>query len=235
LLIKEPENFLADPQQLNSYSYGRNNPVRYVDPTGEKISEYQPYYSDNGFYDYENSYGNYRGTDVISAGIFSGQGWHNYQCVDLVKKFTNKQYGVDLGQIGHAQAYGYQSSFSDFNDNNSGQYTVYDNGSFIMPQENDIISWSGGSYGHVAIIAEVSFDPDSGEGYVYTLEQNYNGYQGLYTQSLKRSYNQSGQEIYTVANRNSLKVQGWTRYSEQNSIPYSNILYTHAPKGYVYE
>ncbi|PJE64919.1 MAG: hypothetical protein COU90_00165 [Candidatus Ryanbacteria bacterium CG10_big_fil_rev_8_21_14_0_10_43_42] len=32
-----PESFLADPQQLNMYAYGRNNPVNLVDPTGEYI------------------------------------------------------------------------------------------------------------------------------------------------------------------------------------------------------
>ncbi|MBU0982226.1 MAG: hypothetical protein KKA42_00020, partial [candidate division Zixibacteria bacterium] len=31
LLINAPYKFLADPQQLNSYSYGRNNPVVLVD------------------------------------------------------------------------------------------------------------------------------------------------------------------------------------------------------------
>ena len=29
-----PEKFLSDPQQLNMYSYARNNPLYYVDPTG---------------------------------------------------------------------------------------------------------------------------------------------------------------------------------------------------------
>jgi len=34
-----PENFLEDPQQLNPYSYARNNPLRYNDPSGESIED----------------------------------------------------------------------------------------------------------------------------------------------------------------------------------------------------
>ncbi len=30
-------DFLFDPQQMNSYSYGRNNPLKYIDPEGEKV------------------------------------------------------------------------------------------------------------------------------------------------------------------------------------------------------
>lgn len=32
-----PERLLADPQQLNEYSYGRDNPLRYNDPQGQSI------------------------------------------------------------------------------------------------------------------------------------------------------------------------------------------------------
>ena len=33
-VIYQPGSFLADPQQLNSYAYARNNPVALIDPTG---------------------------------------------------------------------------------------------------------------------------------------------------------------------------------------------------------
>jgi RHS repeat-associated protein len=33
-----PERFVADPQQLNSYSYTRNNPINGTDPTGEAFT-----------------------------------------------------------------------------------------------------------------------------------------------------------------------------------------------------
>ena len=36
---QELQNYLADPQQLNSYSYARNNPIRYVDANGRATYE----------------------------------------------------------------------------------------------------------------------------------------------------------------------------------------------------
>lgn len=35
---KRASELLSDPQQWNSYSYARNNPVMFTDPTGEKIT-----------------------------------------------------------------------------------------------------------------------------------------------------------------------------------------------------
>jgi RHS repeat-associated protein len=35
-----PQQFLVDPQQLNSYSYGRNNPIRFIDQNGEVTFEF---------------------------------------------------------------------------------------------------------------------------------------------------------------------------------------------------
>ena len=36
----EPGKFLADPQQLNAYAYAKNNPIRYLDQTGEVTIEF---------------------------------------------------------------------------------------------------------------------------------------------------------------------------------------------------
>ncbi len=58
-----PQQFLYDPQQLNTYSYGRNNPVIYNDPTGESpvliaalvaAGFSAAYYSSNRVEDYVN-------------------------------------------------------------------------------------------------------------------------------------------------------------------------------------
>ena len=35
--LKNPTKVLSDPQQLNTYSYTRNNPLKYVDPEGEIV------------------------------------------------------------------------------------------------------------------------------------------------------------------------------------------------------
>ena len=36
----DPGKFLADPQQLNSYAYARNNPIRFLDKSGEVTIEF---------------------------------------------------------------------------------------------------------------------------------------------------------------------------------------------------
>jgi hypothetical protein len=32
---EDPGQFLGDPQQMNSYAYSKNNPVKYLDPNGK--------------------------------------------------------------------------------------------------------------------------------------------------------------------------------------------------------
>lgn len=233
LLIFQPNMFLSDPQQLNGYSYARNNPIAFLDKNGLKVSEFQPYYSSNGFYDFGQDYGTYRGLDVISAGKKSGDSDHPYQCVDLFQRFTDNEYGTRIGGLGKAMNYG-QQDLLDSKSAHSGEFIAYENGGTVIPQENDIITWShSNGVGHIGVIIEVSFDENSDSGYVYSMEQNYSGYQPIYTQSFSRSYDNNGQAIYTVEDRGNYRVRSWVRHSNQQNIPYSNILYTPATGNYI--
>lgn len=235
--LQSVEQYLSDPQQLNAYSYARNNPLKLVDQSGEKVSEYQPYYNSNKMYSYGQGFGNYRGIEVVSAGNQTGQTQHPYQCVDLFKRFINKQYGLSVGGLGTAVNYGKQELIKKFN-GNPGDFTVYNNGGSVMPREDDIITWShANGIGHIGVIAEVVFDKNSGTGFVYTLEQNYSASHPLYEQALKLSYNSKGEAIYTIESRGQYTVQAWTRYENQsrlnNNENYTTILHTPAPQNYI--
>ncbi|MFA4873019.1 MAG: RHS repeat-associated core domain-containing protein, partial [Patescibacteria group bacterium] len=229
-----PSVYLTDPQQANAYSYARNNPLRFIDTTGKKVSEYQPYLSSGSSYITGEILGNYRGVNVYSGGRLTGTGQHQYQCVDFTKNFVRSEYNINLAGTGHGYAYGNQSNinraFQSNNPDNPGSYIVYGNGSTAMPQENDILSWSGGSYGHVGVIAEVTYDPDSGTGWVYTIEQNANRDQGIFYQSLTRTYDDQGRAIYTVESRiQGYDIQGWARYENQSRLNGPETSYTSTP------
>lgn len=232
--------YLSDPQQLNTYSYARNNPIKLIDQDGEKVSEYQPYYNSGKIYDYGQAFGIYRGISVMSAGNKAGKAGHPYQCVNLFQKFTDKQFGVTIGGLGKAENYGKADLIKQFNNGKyPGSFTVYDNGGNIMPKENDIITWSHtNGVGHIGVIAEVVFDKNSGTGFVYSLEQNYSASRSLYAQALTRSYNDKGEAIYTVDGRGKYAVQAWTRYENQSFLnpndDYTTILHTPAPGNYIF-
>ncbi|QQS58748.1 CHAP domain-containing protein [Candidatus Peregrinibacteria bacterium] len=213
---------LTDPQSLNKYAYVRNNPLKYVDPTGMKVSEYQVFSPKNGDrYELGEKMGEYRGIEIISGGNKTGTGNHPYQCTTLAKEFALSEYGVNLGGTGNGVHYGNQekinNAFNANNKDNPGTYTVYQNSGTVMPQENDIISWSGGTYGHVGFIAEVTFEESTGNGWVYTVEQNASSSGGLFAQQFTRTYNEDGQAVYTVDSRfNGYSVSGWARYENQS-------------------
>ena len=239
---KTPSQFLTDPQQLNSYAYGRNNPLKFIDPTGEANSEFQPFTLGGAAAYFGEQLGVYRGLPLRSAGDRTGRGSHAYQCVSWGKTFAQSQYGVNLDYTGHAYAYAEQSSlnrsFRANNAGNPGQYTAYSNGGTVIPQENDLIAWSGGreGVGHVGVVSEVVFDTNSGTGYVYTVEQNAARNQAIFSQPLYRIYNGRGQAVYIVQNRlgNDYSLEGWSRYENESRLPglesYTSTQHTPATK-----
>ena len=223
-----PGQFLTDPQQMNGYSYARNNPLRLVDRNGNKVAEYQPYLPSGQTYREGDKLGGYRGSIIFSSGPRTGLTNHVFQCVNWVKDFARAQFGIELGGTGNASAYGKETNINAALDrnNSSGSYSVYENSGNVMPQENDIMTWSGGSYGHVGVVAEVVFDEKSGNGWVYTLEQNASRDRGLFAQPFAHS----DDGAYTVESRGNLEVQSWARYDNDAEHEYTKTQHTPAPK-----
>jgi RHS repeat-associated protein len=224
-------SFLFDPQQMNFYSYGRNNPIRFTDADGKKVWDFQPYLPSGKNYSTGDLLGRYKGTEVYSPGVAGGFN-HPYQCVTFAKDFARNQFGVNLQGTGNGSSYGSQSNI-DFaykanNPDNPGVFSVYSNNSKVMPQEDDIISWSGNSVGHVGVIAEVTFDDKSGSGKVYTVEQNFKGDQALFSQSITKDKDGN----YSIGDRGNYKVIGWTRFENQSKVssPKNSTPYTPAVK-----
>lgn len=225
-----------DPQSLNKYAYVQNNPVKYVDPSGAKLEDFWFNSPTNGSsYSYGEEFGVYKGVSVRSGESLTADVRNEYQCTNLAKNFALSEYDVNLGGLGNGDAYGTQAAYDNAplaNNTNSPDYMYisYSNGGMNMPQEDDLISWSGGDYGHVGVVAEVVFDEKLGTGTVYTLEQNFKPNQGLFVQGLNRTYDESGDAVYNVAGRGGYEVLGWARYSNQSSAQphYTSTPYTPA-------
>ncbi len=114
LVITTPEKFLADPQQLNSYSYARNNPIVSSDPTGlmptvmeAAIMANQIYQNGREGNNLTGGWGyNYSltGGDGMKMGVYSRM-QNDAQCIPLeyalVSKGTSSWFGSDaLNNIG---------------------------------------------------------------------------------------------------------------------------------------
>lgn len=63
IALFNPEQFLFDPQQLNFYSYGRNNPVLYNDPNGCGAREFAAGFSNAYYTNYTFGFGRNNSSD----------------------------------------------------------------------------------------------------------------------------------------------------------------------------
>lgn len=97
-------------------------------------------------------------------------GAYGAQCVDLIKMYLNKVFGIKPGSWGNAKYYWLNfSKHSELTKN----FTKIENTASFVPQAGDIMVWNGnmgGGCGHVAIC--------TGEGNTsefYSYDQNWNG------------------------------------------------------------
>ena len=93
-----------------------------------------------------------------------GQYGYQYQCVQYCRAFSAQRWGFDIGK-GHAYMF--------WNKRNTEPLVEgFENGGSVPPQPGDIVCWSGGKYGHVAVVCEVPAGPPSGWTWITLIEQN---------------------------------------------------------------
>jgi YVTN family beta-propeller protein len=152
--------------------------------------------------------GQYRSVPAYSNGQFQGSGNScetsgsyglRYQCVEYVKRFYDVALGINTS--------GWRGNGVEYYDSASQKgLERFDNGDSTPPAPDDIVVFSGGTYGHVAIITSVT------QHEVTIIEQNFSP-TGRATLQLT---NTNGN--YSIAPRGHYRVLGWLRRPSANVV-----------------
>lgn len=116
---------------------------------------------------------------------FDYDGVAGVQCVDLVKMYLDKVFGIKAGAWGNAKDY--YENFNNLPLRNS--FTRIANTPSFVPQKGDIVVWGAGlgnTYGHIAIATGegntnqfYSYDLNWGGKTVKRVQHNYKGFLGV--------------------------------------------------------
>jgi len=208
-----PERFLTDPQQLNLYSYARNNPIIFLDPLGLSTATYNPV--PKGGWSLNDEMGQFNGVTAYYNGIGSSR--EVSSCVEYAKRYMSKKYGINnIGVVGDAAGmWGMVDTINQNLENAGSSYTFtkYNNNEgFVLPQEGDLLFWTEGTWGHVMVVTESGFDESTGKGYVEVIDQNASN-------QAVRSYDVVKTETgYQVMKNETTPMAGWFRPVD-NSAP----------------
>ncbi len=167
-----PAEYLLDPQQLNSYSYARNNPITYKDPTGLSTASVRP--RPPGGWKIGQAMGQYNGVTAYYNGI--GSPSIAYSCVEYAKRYMSRVYGINsIGRVGDAKTMWSMSDTINTRLASTGaqyRFSKYPNGMNALPRSGDLLFWTEGRWGHVMVVTESGFNAASGKGYVEIIDQN---------------------------------------------------------------
>jgi RHS repeat-associated protein len=223
---------LVDPQQLNFYSYGRGNPIRFLDQNGMAIEDFRgPFVPSNGTYKTGDIYGSYKGVNVYHNG---GNYQCAFQCVEFADRFISQQWGVPSTAVANMVANGQDYTAATFNaafgSDKQIYLTSYNNrvGNFL-PTEDSIIAFGPSAtnpYGHVGVIGAVNFNEEAGQGNIVIAHQNTKNFKT----TLGLTRNSDG--AYQVSGFAGMQAIGWTIQGNMTNIPnnsgregsYSNTL-----------
>jgi surface antigen len=133
----------------------------------------------------------YSGLPNYAAGVYTGIKW---QCVEYVQRYYYEQYGLNIKPF-----FGNANSFFNQGNASAAGLQIYPNGGYESPQVGDILCSNGGTYGHVAIVREVTTN------YIKVIQQNWLNHSGDNSFTLTRNGN-------TVNGFNSsYQINGWLR------------------------
>lgn len=167
------DSFLIDPQQQNSYSYSRNNPIRFIDPLGLSTATFNPV--PTGGWKMGQKMGEFNGVSAYYNGI--GSSSTVFSCVEFAKRYQSQVNNIKaIGPVGDAKTmWGMVDTINQrLRDGGSGSYFVKkeNNTSYSLPKEGDLLFWTQGKYGHVMVVTESAFDTSTGRGHVEIIDQN---------------------------------------------------------------
>ena len=181
-----------------------NNPLRYYDPTGLSLADFDiinP--GQNAGYADGQLVGYYKNISIYGSGGNYDTTW---QCNEFVQRFMNTYWGTDI-QYPLANGQDYNGDM--LHKKIGGNYvTSYNNApGNTLPREDQIITFGASTLipeGHVAVVADVSYNPSSNSGAVVIAQQHTK--QAQVTLSLTRNQNGS----YNVGSFASMPALSWT-------------------------
>ena len=122
---------------------------------------------------------------AYSGKSFDYDGVSGVQCVDLIKMYLDKVFGIKAGAWGNAKDY--YENFNNLPLKNS--FDRIANTASFVPQKGDIVVWGAGlgnTYGHIAIATGegntsnfYSYDLNWGSKTVHKVNHNYKGFLGV--------------------------------------------------------
>lgn len=215
VLLSSPQQYLIDPQQLNSYSYARNNPIVFIDPTGLSTATFNP--MPEGGWQLDQVMGQFNGVTAHYNGIGSLREKHS--CVEYAKRYMQQKYGITMGRLVDPNTL-WTSGITKLNDNlikagSEYTFTQHINGTkFSLPQEGDLLIWTDNYNGHIMVVTESIFDSTTGQGHVETIDQNARN-KAIHTYPINKT--NTG---YSIMKNKNIPMDGWL--SPDNGIGSNN-------------